>query len=204
MTTILVVDPDEASRATLAEELAREGTYTIEQAPVLPETPRAVELIVLGVSARTRIPKTRCPILAITHDAHLNPHLTSPAVFDTLIKPFRLTTLLSRVRTALAEHGGAMTLGPYRFVPADKMLVLGEETIVLTEKETAILQFLLTRPQGASRDTLLREVWGYREGLTTHTLETHIYRLRKKLNHDANVLQTHKGLYRLFLEAQDS
>ena len=71
----------------------------------------------------------------------------------------------------------------------------------LTEKETNILKFLYRAQSGVvARDVLLHEVWGYNAGVTTHTLETHIYRLRQKIEPDpsnARLLVTESGGYRL-------
>jgi DNA-binding response OmpR family regulator len=96
------------------------------------------------------------------------------------------------------------TLGPYTFKPAVKMLLTGDDKkIRLTEKETNILKFLYRATEGVvPRDTLLHEVWGYNAGVTTHTLETHIYRLRQKIEPDpshASLLVTENGGYRLAL-----
>ena len=73
--------------------------------------------------------------------------------------------------------------------------------IRLTEKETAIIKFLLRAgEQIVSRDVLLQDVWGYNAGVTTHTLETHVYRLRQKIERDpshAEILVTEGGGYKL-------
>ena len=72
--------------------------------------------------------------------------------------------------------------------------------IRLTEKETAILKYLYRASDAVGRDTLLGEVWGYNAGVTTHTLETHVYRLRQKIERDpskAEILVTDQGGYRL-------
>ena len=93
-------------------------------------------------------------------------------------------------------------LGPYTFKPAQKMLVdEKDKKIRLTEKETNILKYLYRSTSGVvARDVLLHEVWGYNAGVTTHTLETHIYRLRQKIEPDpsnARLLVTESGGYRL-------
>jgi DNA-binding response OmpR family regulator len=71
----------------------------------------------------------------------------------------------------------------------------------LTEKETAILRYLYRAGKTpVPRDQLLTEVWGYNSGVTTHTLETHIYRLRQKIEKDpsnATLLVTEGGGYKL-------
>jgi DNA-binding response OmpR family regulator len=81
------------------------------------------------------------------------------------------------------------------------LLAEGDRKIRLTEKETNILKFLYSASEGVvPRDTLLHEVWGYNAGVTTHTLETHIYRLRQKIEADpsnASLLVTEGGGYRL-------
>ncbi len=93
-------------------------------------------------------------------------------------------------------------IGPYEFRPSAKMLTDAKlRKIRLTEKETNILKYLY-RAGGkpVSREELLTEVWGYNAGVTTHTLETHVYRLRQKIEPDpavAQILLTEAGGYRL-------
>jgi DNA-binding response OmpR family regulator len=93
-------------------------------------------------------------------------------------------------------------IGHYSFRPGLKHLVNGKGTkLRLTEKETAILRYLYRAgDQVVGRETLLKEVWGYNATVTTHTLETHIYRLRQKIEVDpanAQLLITEAGGYRL-------
>ena len=98
---------------------------------------------------------------------------------------------------------GVCTIGPYEFRPTAKLLQEPRRgrKIRLTEKETAILTFLLgAGGQPVSREILLSEVWGYNSKVTTHTLETHIYRLRQKIEAnpaEARILLTDAGGYRL-------
>ena len=96
----------------------------------------------------------------------------------------------------------SFSFGPGPLTPAIKMLIgANAKKVRLTEKETAILRFLYRAGQApVSRETLLQEVWGYNSGVTTHTLETHVYRLRQKIEKDpskAAILVTDQGGYRL-------
>ena len=85
----------------------------------------------------------------------------------------------------------------------DTQMLIDEKDrkIRLTEKETNILKFLYRATEGVvARDVLLHEVWGYNANVTTHTLETHIYRLRQKIEKDpsnAELLVTETGGYKL-------
>ncbi len=133
--------------------------------------------------------------------------LLEAGVDDYLRKPFRLNTLLSRIRIQIWQHeysgSSKFTIGPYIFYPSDKTLLVAEESkkIRLTDKETAILRFLLRAGNRViSRDMLLDVVWGYNANVTTHTLETHIYRLRQKIelgHSNSQILVTEAGGYRL-------
>ncbi|MEQ8178331.1 MAG: response regulator transcription factor [Amphiplicatus sp.] len=125
---------------------------------------------------------------------------------DYVTKPFKFAVLLARVRAHLRSHeqseDAVFKIGPYEFRPSVKMLVNeSDKKIRLTEKETSILKYLY-RAGGkpVTRDVLLDEVWGYNSGVTTHTLETHVYRLRQKIEPDpsnAALLVTEGGGYRL-------
>ncbi|MDZ4841679.1 MAG: response regulator transcription factor [Hyphomicrobium aestuarii] len=125
---------------------------------------------------------------------------------DYVLKPFKFAVLLARIRAQLRQHeqseDAVFTIGPFTFKPAAKMLLDEKSAKVrLTEKETSILKYLF-RSGGkvVSRETLLHEVWGYNAGVTTHTLETHIYRLRQKIETDpsnAQLLVTESGGYKL-------
>ena len=110
---------------------------------------------------------------------------------DYVTKPIRFGVLLARIRAQLRQHQASddvvFTIGPYTFRPSSK-LVLNQNgnKVRLTGMETSILRYLYRAGQHpVSRETLLREVWGYNSGVTTHTLETHIYRLRQKIELDA-------------------
>src|SRR5712675_3137097 len=125
---------------------------------------------------------------------------------DYVVKPFRFAVLLARIRAQLRQHetseDAVFNIGPNSFRPGPKLLLNSKGNKVrLTEKETAILRYLYRAGQRpVSRETLLQEVWGYNSGVTTHTLETHIYRLRQKVERDAAspaILVTESGGYKL-------
>jgi DNA-binding response OmpR family regulator len=125
---------------------------------------------------------------------------------DYVAKPFKFAMLLARIRAHLRQHEHSdhaiYRIGKFVFRPGTKLLIREDSRKVrLTEKETAILKYLYRAgPEVVNREVLLHEVWGYNEGVTTHTLETHVYRLRQKIERDpsnAEILLTEAGGYKL-------
>jgi DNA-binding response OmpR family regulator len=124
-----------------------------------------------------------------------------------MVKPFRLAELTARLRAQIRAHetseDAVLVIGPYHFRPGSRSLhdPLENRRIRLTDKEAAVLKYLYRsggKPVG--RQTLLREVWGYAKGASTHTVETHIYRLRRKIEPEATsvrILVNEDGGYRL-------
>ena len=121
-------------------------------------------------------------------------------------KPFRYPVLLKSIETQLHKfkksENTKYSIGNYIFKPNSKILESNKKiSIRLTEKENNILKFLYKHIGNiVSRETLLHEVWGYNSKVTTHTLETHIYRLRQKIEDDpseACLLITETGGYKL-------
>jgi len=150
----------------------------------------------------------KAPIIMLTgHDTDSDTILgLESGANDYVTKPFRFAVLLARIRAQLRQHEASedavFTIGPYTFRPSSKLLLNPKGNKVrLTEKETSILRYLYRAGQRpVSRETLLQEVWGYNSGVTTHTLETHIYRLRQKIEKDAAapaILVTEAGGYKL-------
>ncbi|MBM3566360.1 MAG: response regulator transcription factor, partial [Alphaproteobacteria bacterium] len=151
----------------------------------------------------------KAPIIMLTGadtDADAIQGLESGAS-DYVTKPFRLGVLQARIRAHIRQHelsdDAIFAVGPYTFQPSARMLVHkdGNKKIRLTDKEAAILKYLYRAGERAvPRETLLGEVWGYNAGVTTHTLETHVYRLRQKIEPNpakAELLVTEPGGYRL-------
>jgi DNA-binding response OmpR family regulator len=150
----------------------------------------------------------KAPIIMLTgHDTDSDIILgLESGANDYVTKPFRFAVLLARIRTLLRQYetseDAVFTIGPYTFRPSSKLLLnTSGSKVRLTEKETSILRHLYRAGQRpVPRQTLLQEVWGYNPEVTTHTLETHIYRLRQKIEKDAIVpaiLITEVGGYRL-------
>lgn len=220
---ILIVDDDVALRHELVEQLslhegfeAREAGTGKEALDFAQQHPFAAVLLDVGlpdmdgrdVCRLLRKQGVKAPVIMLTAhsgDADTILGLDSGAN-DYIAKPFRLGVLLARLRAQLRQFelsdDAVFQVGPYSFKPAAKMLVRGDNRkIHLTEKETAILKFLYRAGEKViSRDVLLHEVWGYNSGVTTHTLETHIYRLRQKIERDpskAELLVTDVGGYKL-------
>ena len=223
MQRILLVDDDEDLREALGEQLLMTEDFDVFEAGNGSDAMEKVkselyDLIVLDVGLPDtdgrelcrlmRKQGVKCPVLMLTgHDGDLDTILGLDAgANDYVTKPFKFPVLLARMRAQLRQHEQSeyanFTLGPYTFKPAMKMLITEDERkIRLTEKETNILKFLYRSTEGVvPRDILLHEVWGYNAGVTTHTLETHIYRLRQKIEPDPSnvrLLVTESGGYRL-------
>jgi len=221
---VLIVDDDETLRKTLAEQLelhedfvpfeAADGKAALD---LVKEHHFEVILMDVGLPDTDgrdlcrlmRRQGVKTPIIMLTahgSDADTILGLDSGAN-DYIPKPFRLGVLLARLRAQLRQFelsdDATFAIGPYTFRPSAKMLINPETNrkVHLTEKETAILKYLYRmgdRP--VAREVLLDEVWGYNAGVTTHTLETHIYRLRQKIEPEptnARILITEPGGYRL-------
>ncbi|MFT4717137.1 MAG: DNA-binding response OmpR family regulator [Paracoccaceae bacterium] len=220
---ILMVDDDEDLREALADQLVLTEEFDVFEAEDgargLEKAKEAIyDLVLLDVGLPDmdgrelcrlmRKQGVKCPIVMLTgHDTDADTILGLDAgANDYVSKPFKFPVLLARIRAQLRQHeqseDAVFQLGPYTFKPANKMLMTEDEKkIRLTEKETNILKFLYRATDGVvARDVLLHEVWGYNAGVTTHTLETHIYRLRQKIEPDpsnARLLVTESGGYRL-------
>lgn len=220
---ILIVDDEEDLRDTLAEQFELSQGFTVLTAPdgenaldVLSK--ERVDLVILDVDMpglsghdvcqKMRAAGIKVPVIMLTGrsgEADTVAGLDAGAN-DYVAKPFSFAVLLARVRAQLRSfeqtEDATFEIGPYEFRPSTKLLRTKEgRRIRLTEKETEILKFLY-RAEGkpVARETLLSEVWGYNAAVTTHTLETHIYRLRQKVEPDpsnAQYLLTDAGGYRL-------
>ena len=220
---LLVVDDDRDLRDTLAEQLALYDEFQVATAESAGEAVTAVagdriDLAIMDVGLPDmdgreavklmRRNGFRSPIIMLTgqgSDADTVLGLEAGAN-DYVTKPFKFAVLLARIRAQLRQYEASedaiFRIGPYTFRPGSKLLTTEKGSkLKLTEKETAILRYLYRAGQKVvGRDILLAEVWGYNAAVTTHTLETHIYRLRQKIETDpsnARILVTEPGGYKL-------
>ncbi|MFN3937763.1 MAG: response regulator transcription factor [Gemmobacter sp.] len=219
---ILLVDDDDDLREALSEQLVMTEDFDVFEAAngqqgMDKAKAEHHDLIILDVGLpdtdgrelcrRMRKQGVKCPIIMLTgHDTDADTILgLDSGANDYITKPFKFPVLLARIRAQLRQHeqseDAVFQLGPYTFKPAMKLLLDEKERkIRLTEKETNILKYLYRAGTVVARDVLLHEVWGYNAGVTTHTLETHIYRLRQKIEPEpsnARILVTESGGYRL-------
>jgi DNA-binding response OmpR family regulator len=220
---IFLVDDDVELRKSLMDQLMHYREFELIEAGTAAEALRKVrdvhvDLMILDVGlpdmdGRETVKILRrdgfkSPILLLTgHDSDSDEILgLESGANDYVTKPFRFSVLLARIRAQLRQHDQSedvvFSIGPYSFQPAAKLLESQDGGKVrLTDKETSILKYLYRQgPKTITRDVLLKEVWGYNNRVTTHTLETHIYRLRQKIERDpanARLLVTEEGGYRL-------
>ncbi|MEW5703979.1 MAG: response regulator transcription factor [Pseudomonadota bacterium] len=219
---ILVVEDDAALRQSLAEQLRLHEEFEVDEAgdgaAGLDVVKRGHhDLILLDVHLPDMDGREVCklirrsgvltPVIMLTGaDSEVDTIFgLDSGANDYVTKPFKLGVLLARIRSQLRQHeqseDAVFTIGPYRFRPSLRQLQKDGRLIRLTDKEAAILKYLCrVGDKVVSREVLLSEVWGYNAGVTTHTLETHIYRLRQKIEQDpanAQILLTESGGYRL-------
>jgi DNA-binding response OmpR family regulator len=220
---LLLVDDDDILRETMKEQFSLHDEYEVFEAATATLGVKQlklehVDLVVLDVNLPDMDGREACkimrrngykgPVIMLTAQGSDSDQILGldSGANDYVTKPFRFAVLLARIRSHLRQHeqseDAVYKIGPYTFKPAAKLLVKDDNKKVrLTEKETAIVKFLYrASEQIVNRETLLHDVWGYNAGVSTHTLETHIYRLRQKIERDpshAEILVTEGGGYKL-------
>ncbi len=223
---ILIVDDDEPFRRTLGEQLQlHEELIPIEAATGAEALEVAksnyFDVIILDIDLPDIDGREVCqlmrsngitsPIIMLTgSDTEADTILGLDAgANDYITKPFRIGVLLARIRAQIRQHErsneAVFSIGSFTFQTANKLFLNNEtnEKTRLTDKETALVKYLY-RADGRTiqRDVLLGEIWGYNAAVDTHTIETHIYRLRQKIERDPSnpdILVTEPGGYRLVL-----
>ena len=220
---LLIVDDDVDLRETLTEQLALHDEFEVAAVGTAGEAlafvrDERVDLAIMDVGLpdldgrealkTMRAEGFRSPVLMLTAQGSETDTVQGleAGANDYVTKPFKFAVLLARIRAHLrqyeASEDAVFRIGQYTFKPGAKLLLTAKGSkLKLTEKETAILRYLYRAGQRiVSRDILLAEVWGYNANVTTHTLETHIYRLRQKIEPNpsqASILVTEPGGYKL-------
>lgn len=222
--SLLVVEDDPEFRETLVEQLRLHEEFDIDQADTGKAAIAGVEAkdynaILLDIGLPDMDGRDVCRILrrkgihvpvimltALDGDADAILGLDSGAN-DYVTKPFRIGVLLARLRAHIRQHemseDASFAVGPYMFRPADKILLgdKGRRDVNLSDKENAILKHLYRAGDTAvNSETLYSEIWDHATSLMTHTLQTHIYRLRQKIEDDPSrpaIILSEKGGYRL-------
>ena len=227
---ILVVEDEINLRETLVEHLALGGDFVAHgaasagEAEAMLSAPDArFDAILLDIGLpdvngrdfciKLRRDGRRMPIIMLTGQGAEKDVVSGldSGANDYIAKPFSMPELLARVRAQLRifdnSEDAVFTVGPYMFRPSVRLLqeAARNRKVRLTDKECSILKFLY-RAGGkpVPRQILLNEVWGYNSAVTTHTLETHVYRLRQKIEPDptnARLLLTETGGYKLAAQA---
>ena len=225
---ILIVDDESELLGLIAEHLEATGEFSVTTASSIEDADKAVsrndvgfDTIVLDIGlpdgdgrdycARLRRQGLSMPIIMLTgaNEEHDVVRGLDSGASDYIAKPFRAAELLARLRAQLRtferSEQAVFPVGPYTFQPAKKLLQDPGKNrrIRLTDKETAVLKYLYRQDATVDRDILMHEVWGYNAAVRTHTLETHIYRLRQKIEADPShpaLLVTEAGGYRLRAE----
>jgi DNA-binding response OmpR family regulator len=226
---ILIVEDDADLCAALAEGFAETGEFeaicvdtcaAAEEAATAAD--RRIDAIVLDRNLPDGDGRDLClglrralvhlPIIMLTGAGDVGDVVSGleAGANDYVVKPFRMAVLLARLRAQLRLADSSATavlpLGPYTFKPGEKLLIdaATHRCIRLTGKEVTLLKFLSHARQPTDRETLLHAVWGYGADIETHTIETHVYRLRRKIESEpgqARLLITENGGYRLDMGA---
>ncbi|MEC7490738.1 MAG: response regulator transcription factor [Pseudomonadota bacterium] len=222
---LLLIDKDEVLRDTLRDQLQFNNEFLVEGVSAAEEGIEIArtfgpELVIIDIclpEVNDREPAREfrrlypaVPIILLGYDPEgTGKHGKQKHLAEFyLTKPFKFSVLLETVRNLLQPNKSPASvnirIGPYRFSPALNTLITHANQgtkIRLTAKESAILKYLYDFKETlVSRKSLLNEVWGYDVTATTHTVETHIYRLRQKIERnpsDAQLLRTESGGYRL-------
>lgn len=204
---ILVAEDDGMSRDVIVQLLITVGYRVLEAADgkealeiILREKPALALLDVempemggLEVLSRLRKRGEDLPVLVLSGRTALDDRVQGLSIGadDYLTKPFESAELLARVGALLRRHGrkpsgeAVLQIGPAKVDLGRKVATIEGAEVRLTPTECSILEVLVAeRGRPVSREQMLDRVWGYTYIPATRTLDTHIWRLRKKLRDD--------------------
>jgi DNA-binding response OmpR family regulator len=207
---ILLFEPDELFRNTLLEQISLNKDFAVTEVSSFDDVQSQLvkssfDLLIMGtdteayrLSSIGRFIKDAkiTSVVLFMIDAETSKTLSfegSKEKLNFIEKPFRIHHFNRTISTILAKISNlndvTHKIGPFIFFPLKKIIMLDEKIKVeLTGKEVDILKCLISSAgEAVDRDKLLKQVWNYSSDVTTHTLETHIYRLRQKLEADPSI-----------------
>ncbi len=201
MPNILLLSQNDAFAADLAEQIQY---YAKDYIILNKEDSEKADIIIVDEDTfvLNKI-KHKGPLFFLSSDSEN----TSVRATKIISKPIKLSFLLDELKSCINifenSKDGFLSFNKYVVRPISKDIVnkRNNEEIKLTEKEISILKYLYkNKDRLISKNELLQEVWGYSPDVSTHTIETHIYRLRQKVEHDdpeAQLILTADGGYQL-------
>ena len=207
---ILFFEPNETLRGALVEKLETNKDFEVIQVSHLDAIPFEIkklpfDLLIIGLDRGTfslsSIKKFILEMQIVNKVLFVGDFNADKSVsfegssdkYHYIEKPFKIQKFMKKIDFILAKISGSLdityTIGPFVFFPEKKTIILNNQPkIELTEKEAGILKCLLnTDEEIVDKETILKQVWGYNPSVTTNTLETHIYRLRQKLEIDQSI-----------------
>ena len=225
MKKLLLVDSDKESAFALSKQLEFEKKYVAHQAigyqdlQELKAEKKIADIILINIHKNQHesvdlgqisdsFPDSQLIVLIPDEPFFKGVYQKLDSQKEILLKPIKVSDLLAAISRKLVLHnsdGKELKIANYGFRRNEKVLINldSKVRVRLTEKETDILWQLWQAPQNElSRQKLLSDIWGYTDEISSHTLETHIYRLRKKIENgssEAFILTTTEDGYRLNL-----
>ena len=207
---ILLFEPDQVIRSTLLQKITLKKNFEIVETDSLKNVKRQLEkssfeLLIMGTDQASYSLTSLRQFIKGEKITNLILFMVQAEFIDGsfpvddqkkhhfIEKPFRIENFYKTISTTLATISNSKDMshkiGPFTFFPLKKFIILDDnKKIELTEKEVDILKCLIASGEKAvDREELLKKVWNYSSEVTTHTLETHIYRLRQKLEIDPSI-----------------
>ena len=123
-------------------------------------------------------------------------------IADTYIaKPFKASVFFNSLSFYIDQLGSdSLFIGEYEFKPRYKTITGPELAIELTDKESNILYYLLTKKDFVSKEELLTQIWGYKSDIDTKTVESHFYKLKQKVPFMRDAIKVLGSSYKIAYE----
>jgi DNA-binding response OmpR family regulator len=156
-----------------------------------------------GFELMKRIKSLNVPVIFLTAKNGLADKITGlkSGAEDYIVKPFETVELLARIEIVLrrySKNNNCIEFKRLKIYEDERIIKNGDETIDLTLKEFELILLLVKTPHMAlSREYLLEKIWGYEYMGETRTIDTHIQKIRKKLDIAENIKTVYKIGYRL-------